>query len=76
MSVRLDALRATREAAGLTIGRLASVASVSDLVIRTLEDNGHGPLNIGGACSDEVAARIAAALAVSLGDLGVAELRN
>jgi predicted transcriptional regulator len=74
MSVRLDNLKTERESAGLSIGRLASLATVSDLTITTLEAKGSNGLDKGGTCDEHVAQRIADALGVSLVTLGIARL--
>jgi transcriptional regulator with XRE-family HTH domain len=61
-SLKLDSMRAQREAAGLTITGLAKKANVSDLTIITLENGGNVDVN--------VAERIANAMGVTLATLG------
>lgn len=63
---RLDSLKTERVNAGLTIGRLASKANVSDQLIRCLEN--------GGNCEVTESQRIADALGVSLATLGKKDL--
>lgn len=58
----LDNLRAQRLVAGLSVGDLAKKATVSDLLIKRLED--------GGNCEVYESQRIADALGVSLATLG------
>jgi Helix-turn-helix. len=65
MAHRLDNLRTERQNAGHAVSRLAQLANVSDRLIKSLED--------GGTCSGDEAARIAAALGVSLATLGKAD---
>jgi hypothetical protein len=68
-TMRLDHLRAVRDAAGVGISQLASASLTSDLLINTLEQR-----PVGGACQEAEAQRIAAALGVTLDTLGAAVL--
>jgi hypothetical protein len=62
-------LKAQRLLAGKTITQLARESLTSDLTINVLEQTPRG-----GECTEAEAARIAAALGVSLGTLGQALL--
>jgi hypothetical protein len=64
MGVRLDNLRAQRVAAGVTIGRLASLSNTSDVVITTLEAPGTNGLDLGGVTTHEIADRVCVALGI------------
>ena len=66
---RLDNLKAQRIAAGKSVNWLARKSLTSDVIINTLE---HAP--VGGTCTEAEAGRIAAALGVSLVELGQALL--
>ncbi len=66
---RLDALKAQRIAAGVSVDWLARKSLTSALIINTLEAE---PTH--GACTEVEAARIAAALGVTLETLGQALL--
>ena len=64
---KLTALKAQRIAAGMSIGDLAKKAGLSDLVVKNVESNGANIQN-------HDAAKLAAALGVSLSTLGQVEL--
>jgi predicted transcriptional regulator len=72
MSVRLDNLKAQREAAGHSITRLATLANVSDLTITTLEHI--GVAGHGGTCTHDVADRLCDALGISRATAGFVDL--
>lgn len=69
-AVRLDSLKAQREAAGLTISMLARLSNTSDALIVRLESKGMTAARLPGSCTEMEAERIANALGVSLSTLG------
>ncbi len=63
MSCRLDSLQTRRVAAGHSVTRLAQLANVSDRTITVLEAKGSNGLDKGGTCDEDIAIRLANALA-------------